>query len=280
MTVASLSLKHQRFVHEYVANGGNGPRAYRIVYPTCSPLAANSNASRLLKNAEIRAYMAGAKKKLLERITPTYQKVFREYAKLAFSDIGECLDFDTPGGPYLLPGKYLSPEARACIAGVDVISTTRPAPSSKAKSKGKARGKAPAKNETITTTRTRVRLHDKKGALKDLAQHIGMFQQLPPAEVFFNALPPKLANFIRSEVAKLAAATGDPEVLDQPRLGGQGETDTLPAGDVPGFGQYPGSVAGALPGQHPRPADGARVSSGGQEFRDGGEDPPPLFDDP
>ncbi len=280
MTVPSLSLKHQRFVHEYVANGGNGPRAYRIVYPTCSPLAANTNASRLLKNADIRAYLAGAKKKYLERITPTYEKVLREYAKLAFSDIRECLDFDTPGGPYLLPGKHLSPEAAACIAGVEVISTTRPAAPSKAKTKPKAKGKAPAEKATITTTRTRVRLHDKKGALKDLAQHIGMFQELPPAEVFFNALPPKLANFIRSEVAKIQAATGNPEVLDQPRLGGQSEPDPFPPGDVPGFGQYAGSVAGALPGQPPRPADGARVSSGGEEFRDGGEDPPPLFDDP
>ena len=276
----SLDLKHQRFVHEYVANGGNGPRAYRMVYRTCSPLAANTNASRLLKNADIRAYLADVKKKSLERLTPTYQKILSEYAKLAFSDIGECLDFDTPGGPYLIPGKYLSPEARACIAGVEVVTTTRSARASKAKTKGKAKSNAPAKTETITTTRIRVRLHDKKAALKDLAQHIGMFQELSPPEVFLNALPPKLANFIRSEVTKLQAATGDPEVLDQTRLGGQGETDPLTTGNVPGFGPYTRPVAEPLPGEHASPPNSSRVSSGGQEFRDGREDSAPLFDDP
>jgi len=271
-----LTLKHQRFLQEYVANGFNGTRVYKLVYPKSSPEAARAAASRLLTSASAKEFLEYETKRFTDAIEPTYKKLLNEFAKIAFSDIREVLDFDTPGGPYLISGKQLSPEAAACIQSVYVVVTTKTSAPPKAKAKGKAKGKAAPKAATITTTtRTRVRLHDKLGALVKIGLHIGMFQELTPLEVFINALPPSLGRQVRESIADATASA-----KAQPRVGSVGEPDPVPAGDVSGFGQYTGPVAESLLEQPTRPSTGPRVSTGGKEFRDGGEDPAPLFDDP
>ena len=277
MKVPSLSFKHQRFIQEYVANGFNAARAYKLVFPKASPESARAASSRLLTSASAKEFLEHETKRFQESIEPTYKRLLNEFAKIAFSDIREVLDFETPGGPYLISGKHLSPEAAACIQSVDVVITTKAVPASKAqaKVKGKTKGKAAAKATTISTSRTRVRLHDKLGALVKLGLHIGMFQELTPLEVFINALPPSLGREVRQSIADATASA-----KAEPRVRSVGEPDPVPAGDVPGFGPNTRPVAESLPGEHPSPPDRSRVSSGGQEFRHGGEDSPPLFDDP
>ncbi len=270
-----LTDRHQRFVEEYAANGGNGTRAYRLIYPKATLQSAMALSSKLLRDVTVQECLREARKKFLKRVSPTYKRLLHEYGKLAFSDIREVLDFESPGGPYLIPGKQLSPEAAACIQSVEVITTTQPAPKGKSNAKGKAKGQSAPKVGAITTTRTRVRLHSKPDALHKIGLHIGMFEKLTPLEVFINALPPSLGRQVRASIAAAGNGTTDPA-----SIGRVGEPDPVAVGDDAVVSKYPGSVAGELPGQLPQPADGSRVSTGGQEFRDGCEDPPPLFDDP
>ena len=60
--------------------------------------------SQLLRNVKVQECLREARKKFLKRVTPTYKRMVHEYGKLAYSDIREVLDFETPGGPYLIPG--------------------------------------------------------------------------------------------------------------------------------------------------------------------------------
>ena len=115
-----LTLKHQRFLQEYVANGFNATRAYKLVYPKSSPDAARANASRMITSDSAKEFLEHETQRYTDAIEPTYKKLLNEFAKLAFSDIREVLDFETHGGPYLIPGTQLSAEAAACIQSVDV----------------------------------------------------------------------------------------------------------------------------------------------------------------
>ena len=287
-----LTDRQQRFVEEYVANGGNGTRAYRLVYPNATLQSAMTLSSKLLRDVKVQECVREARKKFRMRVTPTYKKLLHEYGKLAFSDISEVLDFETPGGPYLREGIKLSPEAAACIQSVEVIITTNPAAAGKSKAKGKAKKHATTKAGVMTTTRTRVRLHSKPDALHKIGLHIGMFEKLTPLEVFINALPPVMGRQLRDAIAASAAGP-----KDQPSVGrvhfylsqvlaslyqptGSGEPDPVSQPAVPVGSKYPGSMAGGVTGQHQPPPNRPRVSSGGEEFHDGGEDPPLLFGDP
>jgi len=270
-----LTDRQQRFVEEYVANGGNGTRAYRIVYPNATLQSAMALSSKLLRDVKVQECLREARKKFLKRVTPTYKRLLHEYGKLAFSDIREVLDFETPGGPYLIEGTKLSPEAAACIQSVEVISTTKPAPAPKAPVKGKAKGQAAPKAGVITTTRTRVRLHSKPDALHKIGLHIGMFEKPTPLEVFINALPPSLGRQVRASIAAASSGAADPA-----SMGRVGESDPVPVGDDAGVAKYPGSLAGPLPGEQSRSPTDPRVSSDGEKVRDGGEDVASLFGDP
>lgn len=53
-----LTLKQRAFADEYIANGGNGTKAYFVAYPsTKKEITARSNASKLLTNTNILKYI-------------------------------------------------------------------------------------------------------------------------------------------------------------------------------------------------------------------------------
>ena len=85
MVASALTPNQQRFIQEYVANGFNGARAYRMVYRNATPETARANASRMLATASAKELLEHERKRFRREITPTYKKLLNEFAKLAFS---------------------------------------------------------------------------------------------------------------------------------------------------------------------------------------------------
>ena len=78
-----LNIKQEEFCRKYVEYGGNGTQAYKEVYE-CDDNAARTNASRLLTNDNIKAYIDELLEDARNRNKITVDKIVNEYAKLAF----------------------------------------------------------------------------------------------------------------------------------------------------------------------------------------------------
>lgn len=78
-----LNIKQEEFCRKYVEMGGNGTQAYKEVYE-CEEETAKANASRLLTNANIKAYIDELLEDARNRNKITVDKIVNEYAKLAF----------------------------------------------------------------------------------------------------------------------------------------------------------------------------------------------------
>jgi phage terminase small subunit len=79
-----LSAKHQRFVAEYLANGGNATKAAKAA--GYSPRTADRQGSRLLGNAEIKAALATKTEKVLGKLEITAERTLAELAQIAYAD--------------------------------------------------------------------------------------------------------------------------------------------------------------------------------------------------
>ena len=78
-----MNIKQEEFCRKYVEYGGNGTQAYKEVYE-CDDDAARTNASRLLTNDNIQAYIDELLEDARNRNKITVDKIVNEYAKLAF----------------------------------------------------------------------------------------------------------------------------------------------------------------------------------------------------
>jgi phage terminase small subunit len=88
-------LPHDRltFVNHYVANGGNGTRAYLAAYPKCrSIVAAASNAYRLLKVPAVQAALAGVQEERWKQLHMTGDEALARIALDARADPRELYD--------------------------------------------------------------------------------------------------------------------------------------------------------------------------------------------
>ena len=172
----------RRFVEEYVADC-NGTRAYRVAYPSASYAAARTNAGRLLALPAVAREVRAGRAAQRRRTRVTADRVLRELAAVAFSDIGDLFDFS--GRP--IPVHFLEPETRRAISALAVTRVTD------------ASG--------IVSEKFHVRFRDKLRALELLARHLGLDRPLPPLETVLQLFPPALREQV---VAALAAANGPP----------------------------------------------------------------------
>ncbi len=160
----TITEAHRRFVDEYLTDL-NGTRAYRVAYPGASYAAARTNAGRLLAlpavAREVRAGRAAQRK----RTRVTADRVVRELAAIAFSDIGDL--FDSNGRP--IPVHRLDPVTRRAIAAVSI---------------GRVDGPAGVVREKFS-----VRFWDKLRALELLARYLGLDRPPPPLTAVLDALP-------------------------------------------------------------------------------------------
>lgn len=114
-----LNARHQRFVAEYLIDQ-NAAAAYRRAGYKATEGSARVNASRLLTNADIRAAIATAQGKILDKLELTAERVLQELARIAFFDARKM--FDGKGNP--IPLHELDSDTAAVINGLDVLEET------------------------------------------------------------------------------------------------------------------------------------------------------------
>ena len=167
----------RRFVEEYLTDL-NGTRAYRVAYPGASYAAARTNAGRLLTLPAVAREVRAGRAAQRRRTRVTADRVVRELAAVAFSDIGDL--FDHTGRP--VPIHCLDPMTRRAIAAVSI---------------GRVDGPA-----GVVSERFRVRFWDKLRALELLAKYVGLDRLPPPLTAVLDALP----EHVRVQVAAALAA--------------------------------------------------------------------------
>lgn len=139
-----LTPKQQAFCEEYLIDLNATQAAKRASYSDPNigrQLITNPNVSRRIKDL---------KAKRSEKTGITAERVLKEYARLAFSDMRDFVSWDQ-GGCQLVDSKKLTEDQARCVSEVsEVISQSG-----------------------ITI---KFKLHDKKGSLDSVAKHLGMFE--------------------------------------------------------------------------------------------------------
>lgn len=114
-----LTPKQQRFVDEYLVDL-NATAAYVRAGYAARGNAAEVNASRLLRNAQVVAAVQEAMKARESRTHITQDRVLQELARIAFFDIRKLYNED---GTLKKPTE-MDDEAAAVLSGVDVVEQT------------------------------------------------------------------------------------------------------------------------------------------------------------
>ena len=157
----------------------NGTRAYRVAYPCASYAAARTGAARLIRLPALAAELKAGRAAQRRRTRISADRVLRELAAIAFSDIGDLFDLD--GRP--IPVRQLDPATRRAIASRTMSSATD------------ASG--------MTRETFHVQFWDKLRALEFLARHLGLDRPLTPLAALLESLSVRLHADV---VAALSAA--------------------------------------------------------------------------
>lgn len=143
-----LNEKQKRFADEFLIDLNATQAAIRAGYAKAS---AHSQASDLLKNPKVVAYLATKRERLQGKLEVTQERVLQELARIAFFDSGNL--FDDAGEP--IPLSSMDEDTRRAIVGVELVT------------KG---------NDAMGYGEVqKIRLADKKGALDSLSRHLGLF---------------------------------------------------------------------------------------------------------
>ena len=102
-----MTEKQRRFADEYLIDL-NATRAYMTAYPTIKCLhTAESNGSRLLRNAEVLAYIQDRQQARQDRTEITQDMVLREIASIAFTSDPKAVSVKDKLRALELLGKHL-----------------------------------------------------------------------------------------------------------------------------------------------------------------------------
>lgn len=138
-----MTPKQQRFIEEYLVDLNATQAAIRAGY---SARTANEQAARLLAKASVSAAIKQAMDRRSVRTEITQDRVLKEYARLAFSDMRDLMAWGVDGVK-LKEHADLTDDQAAAVAEI-----------------------SETKDGAL-----KMKVHDKKGALDSLARHLGMF---------------------------------------------------------------------------------------------------------
>lgn len=149
-----LTEKHKRFAEEFLVDLDQGAAYRRAGYKVKNDATARANASRLLTNANVQAYIQEIREQQKERTLITADRVLQELARIGFANITDVLSFNGNSVTIKDSGE-LEPDVTASIAEVSMTET-----------------------ETEFSTRRviKLKMHNKLEALKLLAVHTGVSQ--------------------------------------------------------------------------------------------------------
>jgi phage terminase small subunit len=149
---AELSLKHQRFVAEYLVDLNATQAAIRAGY---SRKTANEQGARLLAKASIRAAIEKGQKRTLEKLEITQDRVIREIARLAFADPRKFFNDDGTAKSI----SQLDDDTAAALAGVEIFEEFA--------------GKSD--DRSLTGYTKKFKIADKRASLELLGRHLKLF---------------------------------------------------------------------------------------------------------
>jgi phage terminase small subunit len=152
---AGLNPKQARFVAEYLKDLNGKQAAIRAGY---SPKTAESQASRLLSHAKVSDAVAAGQAKTAEKLEVTKEMIADELRKIAFADMRKVVAW----GPK--QREFVDADGQRVVSnGVKLIDSSELDPDT-----------AAAVAEVANTREgVKIKLHDKKGALVDLAKLLG-----------------------------------------------------------------------------------------------------------
>ncbi len=161
-------------------------QAYRTAFPGTRYASAAVQSHRLLKQPNIREEIAAARRAQSKRTQITADKVLREIARVAFSDVFDLLD---ENGEFLHP-RNIPFDTRQAIAAVKV-------------SRERTTRRVTRNGETETTTTTvesviEYKLFNKLEALGKLFNHLGLSTAITPLESLLANLPREIATQLRT----------------------------------------------------------------------------------
>ena len=110
-----LSPRQQRFVEQYLITGIGRQAAIRAGY---APGGAASMAWRLKRMPNVAKAIRVGRANEARRAQITHERVLKELGKLAFSDIGDVLDWTGDEDITLRPKDQIAPHHRAAIAEI------------------------------------------------------------------------------------------------------------------------------------------------------------------
>ena len=90
----TLTAKQKLFVAEYLSNGQNATRAYQATHPGCKPTTAAENGSKLLRYANVAAFVAAELEKRFKRLGMTGDEAFALVSETARARLADCFDAD------------------------------------------------------------------------------------------------------------------------------------------------------------------------------------------
>lgn len=149
MTEAKLNHRQRRFVEEYVADPNATQAAIRAGY---SPRTAYSIGHENLRKPEISSAIEGAREELAERAGVDRDRIVEELRRVGFGDLRDAVEWSGKSLK-VRAGADLSPDAARAIREITEIVTED--------------------EDGKKSVRRSVKMHDKLGALRDLAKILG-----------------------------------------------------------------------------------------------------------
>jgi len=149
-----LSPKQEQFCCEYLVDLNATQAAIRSGY---SQKTANEQGSRLLANVSVAARIAELREQQSQRLEINADRVLKEWAKVAFSNLMDYFEVK-PDGTAVIDLGELTDDQAAALQEITIDEYTE------------GTGKVARKVKKI-----RIKLGDKKGALDSIAKHLGMF---------------------------------------------------------------------------------------------------------
>jgi phage terminase small subunit len=149
-----MTPRERRFIDEYLVDADPTKAARRAGYRAD---AAKQTGAKLLKRAPVRFAIQERQAERGVRLGLSRERVLREYARIAFANLARIASWDAKGFT-LAPLKVIEDDDAAAISGLVI-----------------GAGEA---GEVL-----RMRFHDKGFAIEALAQHLGLYDDGPPAEL-------------------------------------------------------------------------------------------------
>ena len=113
-----LNRKQLAFAHEMVNLEPDGTRKMAVLRAGYSNKGADQTACRLLKNPHIIAFIEKRKQKIMDIADVNQERVVRELANIAFSNVTDFINVGERGTVSLTDWGLLSKEQTACIESV------------------------------------------------------------------------------------------------------------------------------------------------------------------